>query len=123
MIPTGIRACQLGMMAFSAPFIFVYAPALLGWGTIWEVAIVFGTAAIGIIILVARTTGYWMRRATPIERVILLAAALMLLWPDVLISIIGGVLARSVFVWQQFVRPAAKETPNRELEGVGVESP
>lgn len=105
-IPTGVRACQLGMAAFIAPFIFVYAPALLGWGTAWEVVTVFGTALAGIVILAAGVAGYFLRRATALERLALMAAGVMLLWPDLLVSLAGAVLAAAVYVWQRYLRPA-----------------
>jgi len=108
-IPTGVRACQLGMAAFIAPFIFVYAPALLGWDTTWEVATVFGTALVGIVILAAGVSGYFRRRATAIERVALLAAGVMLLWPEFLVSVAGAFLGAGVYVWQQYLRPGPPE--------------
>ncbi len=83
---------------------------------------VFGTAAVGIIILAAGIAGYWMRRTTVIERLILLIAGVMLLWPDVRVSVIGGALAAGVFVWQQVIRPAPREARPEAVEAVRVES-
>ena len=60
---------------------FVYVPELLLEGTWWGIAIAFGTATAGVTALAAAGVGFGRRSLTPLERVVLAAAALALMLP------------------------------------------
>jgi TRAP transporter 4TM/12TM fusion protein len=106
---TGLAAVKIGAAGFIVPFMFVYEPALImvgDWGTIaWR----FAASVIGILLLAAGLHGYFLRRATLIERAALIAAAFCLVKPDWVTDLIGFGLAAAVIGAQYASRaqPAA----------------
>ena len=105
---TGWVAVRVGAAGFIVPFMFVYEPALLminGWDE-WHVSLhAFVTATIGCICLAAGMFGYLLREARPWERVLLLAAALLLIKPGIITDLIGFVLLAVVVINQKIVNP------------------
>ncbi|HEY5637929.1 MAG TPA: TRAP transporter fused permease subunit [Burkholderiales bacterium] len=55
---TGLEAMRLGSIIYFVPFFFVLNPALIGKGPIGEIALVLGTAILGIIIISGGLQGY-----------------------------------------------------------------
>ena len=78
---TAVTAMLLAGAGFIVPFMFVYVPELLLEGTWWGIAIAFGTATAGVTALAAAGVGFGRRSLTPLERVVLAAAALALMLP------------------------------------------
>jgi TRAP transporter 4TM/12TM fusion protein len=92
---TGWTGMRLGIVAYIVPFVFVYHPALILYGTGVEIAVTLVTAAVGVILLGIACAGYlfrpldWMRRGWAA-----LAALLLILppqdWvPILLIDVVG----------------------------------
>jgi len=79
---SGWAAVKIGAAGFVVPFMFVYEPALLMIGD-WD-DIVRGcfTATVGIAMLAGGLHGYFLRRATVFERVLLLGGAGALIFPS-----------------------------------------
>lgn len=75
---TGVKAFELGLAAYAIPFMFVYNPALLTFGTPLEIinGIVSGT--VGVVLLAAAVNGYLLRYASILERLLMLAAVPLL---------------------------------------------
>ncbi len=94
---TGVIACRLALAAFLAPFMFVYAPALLLQGSLVDIAITTVASALGVIALAAGIGGYFARPATVLDRAVLLIAGVLLVVPGVVTDLIGLVLL--VGVW------------------------
>ncbi|WP_132747947.1 TRAP transporter permease [Scopulibacillus darangshiensis] len=89
-IKTGINSSKLAIAAFIIPYIFVLSPELLMIDTTWYQTIwVVFTSLIGMISIGAGMIGYWMRRVTPIERIIAIAAGLLLIYPGSITDAIG----------------------------------
>ena len=102
--------------AFLVPFMFVLDPSgvglLLGgsfknlaqadWGSI---AVVTITAAIGIAALAGGLQGWLFRKTTWVERWMLIAAGLMLVYPSPMFDYIGAALVVAVLVMQK-LKPA-----------------
>lgn len=92
---TSMAAFRFGLVGFSLPFIFVFRPELLLMSTagalpplsdiLWAVAI----AVLGIFAFAAGIAGYLFTRTSPAERVLLFAAAALLLAPGPIVMI-GG---------------------------------
>jgi TRAP-type uncharacterized transport system fused permease subunit len=84
---TGWQAFRIGIGGFLAPFLFVYQPPLLMRGGFWEIAVAFGSAAIGVSALCAAVTGHLFRPLGRGRRLVLAAVALAAIGPSVLLSV------------------------------------
>ncbi|MCP3028346.1 TRAP transporter permease [Halobacillus sp. A5] len=90
---TSFTSLRIGLVGFIIPFMFVYGPALLFQGDGLDIILAFTTSLMGVILLSSATVG-WMRRSlTLIERVIPLAASLLLIFPESITDTIGIALA------------------------------
>ncbi|MGD6803882.1 TRAP transporter permease [Rossellomorea vietnamensis] len=92
-IRTGFNSAKLAIAAFIIPYMFVLSPELLMIDTtipylIW---VVF-TAITGMMAIGAAMIGFWYRKVTAIERVLCLAAGLMLIYPEGMTDIFGLIL-------------------------------
>ncbi|MBS4217981.1 TRAP transporter permease [Bacillus sp. FJAT-49711] len=92
-IRTGVNASKLAIAAFVIPYMFVLSPELLMIDTsipylLW---VVF-TAFTGMIGIGAGIIGYWYRKLYWFERIIAVAAGLMLMYPEGLSDTIGMIL-------------------------------
>ena len=108
---TTLQSWKYTMPAFLVPFVFVLDPAgqgllLMGsvkalagadWGSI---AIVSLTAAAGIVALAGGFQGWLIERTSRLERVMLLAAGLLLVYPKAWADVSGLVLMAVVITLQ-----------------------
>ncbi|MGJ9373378.1 TRAP transporter permease [Nesterenkonia sp. CF4.4] len=85
----GVAAVKIALAGFLIPYVFILQPALLLQGTWDELTISLLTVIVGMIALASGLAGYLFLRATVIERVLLIAGGLLLIYPDLLISMIG----------------------------------
>ncbi len=93
---TAFQASRLGAGCFVLPILFIYAPGLLFEGTWWEIVSVSFTSGIGLISFALPLTGYIWAPLPPYQRMVLLLASLLLIFPDGLSDIIGLVLFSAV---------------------------
>lgn len=110
---TGNKAFKLALVAFLAPFIFVYSPALLGQSGLFSTLTVFLTSILGVFAFVCGIQGYWGRRMDNwILRIIMIAAGCLMIIPGLITDIIGIVAATAVFFINRAIekRPAAPAT-------------
>jgi TRAP-type uncharacterized transport system fused permease subunit len=111
---SGWAAVRVGAAGFIVPFMFIYEPALLminGWDE-WHVSLLaFVSATIGCICLAAGMFGYLLRETRLWERLLLLAAAVLLIKPGIVTDGIGLALLAAVIINQRLLNPArVKET-------------
>ena len=99
---------RAGAPAYIVPFMFVYEPALLAIGDLWTTLHATATAVLGVILLAAGLFGCLLRPAPMWQRVLLVAAALLLIKPGLLTDLAGLALGGVVLVmqWAQGRRPA-----------------
>jgi TRAP transporter 4TM/12TM fusion protein len=91
---SGLQAVKFAAAGFIVPFFFIYNPALLFNGPWTEILRAIVTGSVGVISLAAAMEAYLLRPASWFERVLFLAAALLLIDPGFTTDIIGlGVLA------------------------------
>ena len=117
---TTLQSWKYTLPAFLVPFMFVLDPAGLGllltgsiktlgsanWGSI---ALVTITAALGIAALAGGVQGWLLKRATWIEKWMLILAGLALVYPKALFDAIGIVLVAVVVALQVMRRDPAPE--------------
>jgi TRAP-type uncharacterized transport system fused permease subunit len=108
---SGWAAVRVGAAGFIVPFMFIYEPALLmlnGWDQ-WHVSLhALVTASIGCICLAAGMFGYLLRETRIWERLLLVAAALLLIKPGLVTDLIGFTLLAAVLVNQKYLSPAQR---------------
>jgi TRAP transporter 4TM/12TM fusion protein len=112
---TGWAAVRVGAAGFIVPFMFIYEPALLminGWDQ-WHISLFgFISASIGCISLAAGLHGYLLAPARWWERVVLVIAALLLIAPELISSLVGIALLLGIAAKQKFLdSPAPASGP------------
>ena len=100
---SGIQAVKFAAAGFIVPFFFVFNPALLFSGTWDEILRAFVTGSIGVVALAASMEGYFLRTAHWIERVLLFAAALLLIDPNAVTDVIGLAILGVVLLSQKLL--------------------
>ena len=103
-VRTGIIACRLAIAAFLAPFMFVYAPALLLQGSPMEILVTSVASAVGVVALAAAIGGFFARPASLLDRALLLAAGGLLVVPGLRTGLLGLGLLAVVWAKQRFWR-------------------
>lgn len=96
---TGLTAVKIAFAGFLIPYAFILQPALLLpslWdesqtlGDHWfDTLLYLGMTIVGIAALAAAIAGYLLTRAGAIERILLAAGGLLLIYPDVYVSLAG----------------------------------
>ena len=94
---TGFVAFRLSLSGFILPFMFVYNPVLLMQGSALDILQSLATALVGIYCLSASMEKYvWKFEVSQIERILLFAAALLLIVPGILTDLIGLAILAAV---------------------------
>ncbi len=104
MMATGIEAFRLGIAGFLVPFAFVYQPALLLQGSWPAVARAFGLTALGVVCLAAGLIGFFVHPLSRAQRALLMAAAVLLVFPRAGLEIVGLAVAGVTLAWARFHR-------------------
>lgn len=82
-IRTGWEAMRLCSIAYIIPFLFVFSPSLLLYGSWYVVTLSVTTAVIGSVLLGIGMTGYLFRAIGALKRALFISAAVALLIPVV----------------------------------------
>ncbi len=77
---TSLSAFKLGISVFIIPYMFVYGPALLGFGSVFDVMWTFVTAILGILALSVASIGWFRMDLRIYERLIAFVAALLMIY-------------------------------------------
>lgn len=95
---TGLTGFAYALVAFLVPFIFIYDPSILLIGTPLE--IVKGTLILflGTYLLASGMAGFFLVPLNKVERIILLASAIMIIIPETITDVIGIAVAVAFFV-------------------------
>ncbi|MBM3535321.1 MAG: TRAP transporter permease [Alphaproteobacteria bacterium] len=99
---TSFIALKLGLATFIVPFMFFYGPELLFRGDWLHILGVFASASFGVFVLASSTEGWYagMRIGWP-ARALLFVAALCLIAPELISSLIGLGAAVLVYAYQR----------------------
>lgn len=98
----GWTAVRIGLAAFIIPYMFIYSPTLLLEGNVLNIIISVITALIGVYLLSSSTIGYLRTGSKWYERVLLMAAALLLVDGGLTTDACGLIIAVGVFLLQTF---------------------
>ncbi|HJU61529.1 MAG TPA: TRAP transporter large permease subunit, partial [Candidatus Binatia bacterium] len=96
----GWAAMRVGAAGYIVPFMFVYEPALLMVGPWYVTALAFASAVVGVMTLAASLHGYLLTALSMWHRVVLFVAAILLITPELISSIIGIALLAVVAINQ-----------------------
>lgn len=100
-IRTGVNSAKLAIAAFIIPYMIVFSPELLMIDvTFLQVIWVVFTALMGMIAIGAGVIGYWYRRIIWIERLIMIAAGLLMIYPESFSDFAGLMIFGIMFVIQ-----------------------
>ena len=97
-IRTAVFAAMLAGAGFIVPFMFVYGPELLMIGSPLNIGLATATAIVGVISLAAGGVGFARKRLAGWERLLALAAALLLVYPGLLTDGAGLAAVTVVFL-------------------------
>jgi TRAP transporter 4TM/12TM fusion protein len=95
---TLVTAMRLGVVLIFLPFFFLFNPALVLQGSIWDTLYLFALCVVGIVILTGGLEGYLVKvgRLQLWQRPLLVAAGFMIALPGWTTSIAGAALAALV---------------------------
>ncbi|MGH7315490.1 MAG: TRAP transporter permease [Candidatus Rokuibacteriota bacterium] len=107
---TAWQAMRLGAVLFIVPFMFVYSPELLMIGAWPDILLAFARAVVGVFCLAAGLQGWLRRRATALERALLITAGILLVVPN-LMADAGGLILLALAWGLQSLRRASEIAP------------
>ncbi|MBW6464247.1 MAG: TRAP transporter large permease subunit, partial [Firmicutes bacterium] len=101
-LQTGIEAFKMGVTAYIVPFCFIFGPALLLQGSVYEIILAFATAVLACAGLGAAMQGYFVRKMPYWHRGLLFIGSVMLMeaswqWDLAGLAIVGGIFALEYF--------------------------
>lgn len=104
---TAFESTRVGIAKYLAPLIFVYNPSLLFVGPLWMTAVSSVLALAGLWVLTMALEAWYRGKLDIVRRLVLLAAAILLLYPPNhelmgisgwMVSVIGTLLAALIIV-------------------------
>jgi TRAP transporter 4TM/12TM fusion protein len=84
-----MAAVKLGIAAFIIPYFFVFNPALIGHGSVFQVSTALVTALVGIYFLAAAVAGYFLRPINWVLRICFIVGSVLLIEPGWMTDFIG----------------------------------
>ena len=116
LMETGNAAFRLGAAKALVPFVFIYAPTMLlviGDFDIAQFAVAFIGCALGVVMMGAALTGYFIANMSMWQRLLLGAAAILVIAPGVQSGLAGAAMAFPIALlqhtaWQRARRDKAK---------------
>ncbi|MFC7686123.1 TRAP transporter permease [Ureibacillus sp. GCM10028918] len=115
-IKTGLHSAKLAIAAFIIPYMIVFSPSLLMIDvTIWQVLWVAFTAMMGMIAIGAGVIGYWYRPINWLERLIVIAAGLAMIYPESISDFAGLIVFGIMFILQLLSKDKGNKTNSKKL--------
>ena len=104
-----MTAVCFGAAAFLVPFFFVYDPALIGIGSLTDVAWALLTALLGALCIASSVQGWLLARVGWVGRSGLGIASILLISPSLSADLVGAALLLAVLVLQRSHRARVAE--------------
>ena len=93
---------KVAAAAYIVPFMFVFAPALLFIGSAGEIIQATVTALVGVYALALGLQGWGFKgHLNPVQRVLALTTALLMIFPGWLTDIPGVLLLGLLYLWER----------------------
>ncbi|MEO5670187.1 MAG: TRAP transporter permease [Ramlibacter sp.] len=111
---TGNMAFRLGMAKVLVPFVFVFSPSLLlvAKGFTWyDFSVTFVGCVLGIVVLAAALSKFFLVELKRWEQLLCVAAALLLIAPGLVVTLIGAAMTLPVLLRQLAARKVANSAP------------
>jgi TRAP transporter 4TM/12TM fusion protein len=96
----GLTAIRLAIVGFIIPIVFVYRPALLLFGSPVEIIWALAASTILVFCLASALEGWMVKRLNIIERLLLAAAGIALIPPNLMVNIGAAIVAVLILLWQ-----------------------
>src|SRR5699024_4162666 len=97
---TGFSALKIVIGTFLVPFVFVFDPSLLMQGSVSSILIAISTTLLGIFAFTSALQGWLLGRTNLLERGVGFASSILLMYPDILLSVVGFVLLTLLIVYR-----------------------
>src|SRR3569832_346434 len=111
---TGNTAFRLGLAKALVPFVFVFSPSLLVVAkgvTPYDFIVTFVGCVLGIVVLAAALSRFFLVEMKRWEQLVCVAAALLLIAPGLVVTLVGIAIAAPVFVRQLAAWKLANAAP------------
>jgi TRAP-type uncharacterized transport system fused permease subunit len=99
---TAFIAVRLGLVKYVVPFLFVYNPSLLLIGSVEDIIVAVGTAAIGVFFLSVGVEGFFLRGLRIFERAVFIVGGFMLFVPVLKhweLTVAGAAITSAALIW------------------------
>src|SRR5699024_4924312 len=96
----GFEAVRLGLASFIIPFTFIFNSALLMDGSMMEIIYALLSSSAGIIVLGCGVIGFFYKKVSIVQRLLLISAGLTMIYPVALINVLGMILVIFLFFSQ-----------------------
>ncbi len=110
---TGFLSFKLGLAGFIVPFLFIYSPAIVLAGNLWNLITDSVTAVLGIAALAGSLTGWLFMDLSPWLRLVIFGSAIALIVPNLLVGAVGAVplalILATARIRQRRERPSPEE--------------
>ncbi len=88
-IRIGVEAVKLALVTYIMPVFFVYAPALIGQGTVSEIIFALASGVLGCFGLSIGVVGYFKDRLNPVFRALAIGGGFLCIFPGTLTDVLG----------------------------------
>jgi TRAP-type uncharacterized transport system fused permease subunit len=91
---TALLSMRLGFVKYFIPLFFLFNPSLILQGELLEGVFHFLVSIVGVVIMAGGLDGYlvWIGRISATARALLVAAGLLMAFPDWMTTTIGGII-------------------------------
>lgn len=112
----GFRAVRLGAVGFVIPILMVYRPGILMFGTSGQIIWDIFSCLIMTLCLASAFEGWQIMKLNPIQRAVLLVAAILIVPPYLTLNIGAIAIAGLILLWQLYRRRNLQQItlPERE---------
>jgi len=102
-LKTALIASRLAVAAFIVPFVFVLSPQMLFIdASVFDIISLSFTSIIGMTGVAAGLSGYFIHPLRWFERILLIAAGVAMIYPDLISDVFGFVIIFGLGFWQWY---------------------